>query len=290
MCKECGCSDSSRIEEVTHAHEHAHGHSHHHHHHDGENAHDHVREHQADLAGHRHGHAHVGPRTVVIERSLLEMNDHLAMHNRQRFRDNGVFVINLMSSPGAGKTRLLERTLNDLAGSLQMAVITGDLQTDNDARRLAGRGAPVLPITTGTMCHLEADLISRVCEDLDLKSIDVLFIENVGNLVCPASFDLGEDARVVLMSVTEGEDKPLKYPPMFKSADVVLLTKIDLAAAAGFDRATALANIKGVAPQAELIELSARSGDGLNRWYRFLLEAVGRRAQARPLAMAAATT
>lgn len=289
MCKDCGCSDSSRIEEVARAHENAHGHSHQHHHHDGEHTHDHVREHQVDIVSHRHGHAHDGPRTVVIERSLLEMNDHLAMHNRERFRDNGVFVINLMSSPGAGKTRLLERTLNDLAGSLQMAVITGDLQTDNDARRLAGRGAPVVPVTTGTMCHLEADLISRVCEDLDLKSIDVLFIENVGNLVCPASFDLGEDARVVLMSVTEGEDKPLKYPPMFKLADVVLLTKIDLAEAAGFDRVTALENIKGVAPQAELIELSARSGDGLNRWYRFLLEAVGRRGQARPLAMPAAT-
>ena len=286
MCRECGCSDSSRIEEVARAHEHAHGHSHHHHHHDGEHTHDHVREHQADVVSHRHGHAHDGPRTVVVERSLVEMNDHLAMHNRERFRDNGVFVINLMSSPGAGKTRLLERTLNDLAGSLQMAVITGDLQTDNDARRLAGRGAPVVPVTTGTMCHLEADLISRVCEDLDLKSIDVLFIENVGNLVCPASFDLGEDARVVLMSVTEGEDKPLKYPPMFKLADVVLLTKIDLAEAAGFDRVPALENIKGVAPQAELIELSARSGDGLNRWYRFLLEVVGRRAQARPMATA----
>jgi hydrogenase nickel incorporation protein HypB len=217
------------------------------------------------------------------------MNDHLAMHNRERFRDNGVFVINLMSSPGAGKTRLLERTLNDLAGSLQMAVITGDLQTDNDARRLAGRGAPVLQVTTGTMCHLEADLISRACEDLDLKSIDVLFIENVGNLVCPASFDLGEDARVVLMSVTEGEDKPLKYPPMFKSTDVVLLTKTDLSKPAGFDRETALKNIKSVAPQAELIELSARSGNGLNRWYKFLLEAVGHRAQARPTAMTAAT-
>jgi hydrogenase nickel incorporation protein HypB len=217
------------------------------------------------------------------------MNDHLATHNRERFCDNGVFVINLMSSPGAGKTRLLERTLNDLAGSLQMAVITGDLQTDNDARRLAGRGAPVLQVTTGTMCHLEADLISRACEDLDLKSIDVLFIENVGNLVCPASFDLGEDARVVLMSVTEGEDKPLKYPPMFKSTDVVLLTKTDLSKPAGFDRETALKNIKSVAPQAELIELSARSGNGLNRWYKFLLEAVGHRAQARPTAMTAAT-
>jgi hydrogenase nickel incorporation protein HypB len=210
------------------------------------------------------------------------------MHNREQFHENGVFVINLMSSPGAGKTRLLERTLNDLAGTLQMAVITGDLQTDNDARRLAGRGAPVVPVTTGTMCHLEADLVSRVCEDLDLKSIDVLFIENVGNLVCPASFDLGEDARVVLMSVTEGEDKPLKYPPMFKSADVVLFTKTDLTEPAGFDRETALENIQCVAPQAELFELSARSGDGLNRWYKFLLETVTRHSTQPQLGVTAA--
>ena len=266
MCRDCGCSDTSRIEELTHAHEHAHDHSHAHDHHD----HRHYAE--ADNLSHN-------PRqTLTIGRSLVEMNDHLAMHNRERFQRDGVFVINLMSSPGAGKTRLLERTLSDLAGVLQMAVITGDLQTDNDARRLAGRGAPVIPVTTGTMCHLEADLVSNACAKLDLKSTDALFIENVGNLVCPASFDLGEEARVVLMSVTEGEDKPLKYPPMFKLADVVLLTKIDLAEPSGFDRETALANIAGVAPQAKLIELSARSGEGLNQWYKFLLEAVSHHA------------
>jgi hydrogenase nickel incorporation protein HypB len=210
------------------------------------------------------------------------MNDHLAMHNRERFRREGVIAVNLMSSPGAGKTRLLERTLDDLAGSLQLAVITGDLQTDNDARRLVGRGAPVVPVTTGTMCHLEADAVSRACVSLDLTSIDILFIENVGNLVCPASFDLGEEARVVLMSVTEGEDKPLKYPPIFKIADAVLLTKIDLAALTEFDREKALANITGVAPQAELIELSGRTGEGLNRWYEFLRGIVARRDIATP--------
>jgi hydrogenase nickel incorporation protein HypB len=289
MCRDCGCSDSDRIEEVRHSHEHAHGHSKHHHHYDGEHTHGHVHEHDTHAAIYRDKHVHSGPRTLTIERSLVELNDHLAMHNREQFHENGVFVINLMSSPGAGKTRLLERTLDDLAGTLQMAVITGDLQTDNDARRLAGRGAPVVPVTTGTMCHLEADLVSRVCEALDLKSIDILFIENVGNLVCPASFDLGEDARVVLMSVTEGEDKPLKYPPMFKSADVVLLTKTDLTEPTGFDRETALENIKGVAPQAELFELSARSGDGLNRWYKFLLEAVTRHSEKRQVATTAST-
>jgi hydrogenase nickel incorporation protein HypB len=208
---------------------------------------------------------------------LLELNDHTAAHNREHFRDAGTLVVNLMSSPGSGKTRLLERTLDDLAGSLEMAVITGDLQTENDARRLEGRGAPVIPITTGTMCHLDASSVHHVCHRFDLNSIDVLFIENVGNLVCPASFDLGEDFRVVLMSVTEGEDKPLKYPPMFKLADVVLVTKTDLTAPAGFDREAALQNIANVAPQARVIELSAKTGVGLNAWYKVMLTAVEQR-------------
>jgi hydrogenase nickel incorporation protein HypB len=264
MCKDCGCSDPNRVAEISHAHEHAHQHHH------GEDEHHHHHEH------HSHADEATGQRTLKIERSLVEMNDHLAMHNRERFEDEGVFVVNLMSSPGAGKTRLLERTLDDLGNVLGMAVITGDLQTENDARRLEGRGAPVVPVTTGTMCHLEADSVSRACERLDLAPLDVLFIENVGNLVCPASFDLGENCRVVLMSVTEGEDKPLKYPPMFKLADVVLLTKTDLARPAGFDRGAALKNIQSVAPQAKLIELSARSGEGLNDWYTFLMDSAPR--------------
>jgi hydrogenase nickel incorporation protein HypB len=192
------------------------------------------------------------------------------MHNREKFRSAGVTVLNVMSSPGAGKTRLLERTLDDLNGEFRMAVITGDLQTENDARRLEGRGAPIIPVTTGTMCHLEADMISRSCKSFDLGEIDLLVIENVGNLVCPASFDLGEEARVVLMSSTEGEDKPLKYPPMFKLADIVLLTKLDIAEAAGFDRDSAIANIRKVAPQAEIIGLSAQTGEGIEDWYAFL--------------------
>jgi hydrogenase nickel incorporation protein HypB len=203
-------------------------------------------------------------------RLSCQPNDHLAMHNRERFAREKVAVLNLMSSPGAGKTRLLELTLGDLAGSLRMAVIVGELATENDARRLRGSGAAVVPITTGTMCHLEANMIDRACNQLDLASLDVLFIENVGNLVCPASFDLGEGLRVVLMSVTEGEDKPLKYPPMFKLADVVLVTKTDLVSAAGVDLATAIHNIHQVAPQARVIELSARTGDGLDDWYSYL--------------------
>jgi len=221
---------------------------------------------------HHHDHEHHGGRAINVERSLVELNDHLAMHNRERFVEEGVTVLNMMSSPGAGKTRLLERTLDDLGSTLQMAVITGDLETENDAVRLRGRGATVIPVTTGTMCHLDAHLVCHACEKLDLGRLNVLFIENVGNLVCPASFDLGEQLRVVLMSVTEGEDKPLKYPPMFKLADVVLLTKSDLTGPAGFNHAAAVENIHRVAPQAELIEVSARTGSGLERWYGYLIE------------------
>ena len=270
MCKDCGCSQPSEPNDALHTHDHAHDHghahshehSHHHHDHgDGSAAHDHP------------PHATKG-RKLSVERSLLEANDHQAWHNREHFRTSGVFALNLMSSPGAGKTRLLERTLDDLGSKLKMAVVVGDLQTDNDARRLQDRGAPVIPITTGTMCHLEAGMVHKACHQLDLHSLDVLFIENVGNLVCPASFDLGEASRVVLMSVTEGEDKPFKYPPMFKLADAVLLTKTDMAEAADFNVELAAGNIRNVAPQAELFQLSARTRDGLEAWYEFILRGV----------------
>jgi len=264
MCKDCGCGVANDAQQ------HAHSHEHHHHHHDAHDDHGHDHTHS-----HEHSHdtasAATGSRTITVEQSLLALNDHLAWHNRQLFRQCGTFVANLMSSPGAGKTRLLERTLDDLAAQLQMAVIVGDLETDNDAKRLNGRGAPIVPVTTGTMCHLEADLIGRACADLNLNSIDALFVENVGNLVCPASFDLGEAARVVLMSVPEGEDKPLKYPPMFKTADVVLITKLDMVDAADFDLPKALSNVSSVAPQAQVIRLSAKTGEGLEEWYEFLL-------------------
>ena len=268
MCKDCGCSDPTRLAEAAHEHHHAHEHAHRHHDHH-----------------HHHHHHHEGEpdsQTIDVKRSLLELNDHLALHNRERFAEAGVLVLNLMSSPGAGKTRLLELTLGDLADRLRMAVIVGDLETDNDARRLRVSGAPVVSVNTGTMCHLEADMIGRAAAQLDLAELDVLFIENVGNLVCPASFDLGESLRVVLMSVAEGEDKPLKYPPMFKTADLVLLTKMDLVNATWFDLQAARENLRHVAPQAELIELSARKGSGLEDWYSFLLERAPRHAEAKP--------
>ena len=211
-----------------------------------------------------------GPHRVEIHQALLAKNDRQADVNRSAFLTSGVVVVNLLSSPGSGKTRLLERTLADLRGQLRMGVIVGDLQTDNDARRLRGYGAPVLQITTGTLCHLEADMVHSACRQMELGKLDVLFIENVGNLVCPASFDLGEAARVVLLSTTEGEDKPLKYPVAFKWAHVVVLTKMDLAEVAGFDRQAALDHIRGVAPQARLIETSARDGRGLSSWFNYL--------------------
>jgi hydrogenase nickel incorporation protein HypB len=176
----------------------------------------------------------------------------------------------MVSSPGAGKTALLERTLTELQPSRRVAALVGDLATENDARRLARSGAPVRQITTGTLCHLEAAMVETALADWDLAALDLLFIENVGNLVCPASYDLGEDLRLVLMSVTEGEDKPLKYPTIFNSADVALMTKLDLAAAAEFDWATAEANIQAVRPGMPMLRVSARTGAGIAGWIDYL--------------------
>ena len=209
-------------------------------------------------------------RSLEVGISLLEANDLLAERNRADFRRRGLAALNLVSSPGAGKTTLLERTLDEFGRETKCAVIVGDLETDCDARRLRRPHAPVLQITTGSACHLEAAMVARGAADMDLNGVRLLFIENVGNLVCPASFDLGESARVVLLSVAEGEDKPLKYPPIFKSAQVVLLTKIDVAEILGFNRAAAVENIRRIAPQAKLIQLSSRTGEGLAEWYGFL--------------------
>jgi len=208
--------------------------------------------------------------TLDLRLPLLEKNDRLAARNRERFRQGGLLALNLVSSPGAGKTSLLGRTLDEIGREIKCAVLVGDLATDNDARRLAREHAAVAQITTGTACHLDADMVARGLDGLDLTGARILFIENVGNLVCPAAFDLGEELRVALLSATEGEDKPLKYPPIFKSAHVVLLTKIDVAEAVGFDRAAALENIRQIAPQAQRIELSARTGEGMEQWYSLL--------------------
>lgn len=209
-------------------------------------------------------------KSIPIDEPVHALNDRIAANNRLRFKQHRLLVLNVLSSPGSGKTALLERTLTDLKDTLRMGVVVGDLQTDNDARRLASKGAPVVQITTEDVCHLEADMVARAISSLPLDALDVLFIENVGNLVCPATYDLGEDLRVVLVSVTEGEDKPLKYPVIFKNAHAVLVTKMDLAEAVGFDRDTAITNIRRIAPQAVLLEVSARTGLGMEGWYALL--------------------
>lgn len=222
---------------------------------------------------HEHEHDHAHPHQILnLNTSVLSGNDRIAEQNRGAFKALKLLALNVVSSPGAGKTTLLQKTLENLKGRLRCAVIVGDLATDNDAARLRTTGAPVVQIATGTLCHLEAGMVAEAMKQLDLSALDLLIIENVGNLVCPASFDLGESLRVVLHSVTEGEDKPLKYPPMFQSADVVVVTKTDMAAAAGFDREVALKNIRQAAPRAKIYELSSRSGDGVRAWCDWLVE------------------
>ena len=245
MCDTCGCGDPhSHSHEPGSAPSRAHGHA------------------------HDHAHGHPPPvRTIEVQLPALALNQRHADQNRGWFRAKGLKVFNLLSSPGSGKTALLERTLRDIP---RAAAIVGDLQTENDAVRLRASGAQAVQITTGATCHLDAHMVAHALDKLDVADVRLLFIENVGNLVCPASYDLGEDRRVVLLSVTEGEDKPLKYPVIFRNADLVLVTKCDLAAAVGFDRAQALANIRQTAPKAEILEVSAKSGAGLDAWYAWL--------------------
>ena len=213
--------------------------------------------------------AQAQPRIVTVRQGLLKRNDELAAENRQRFQRAGVRVINLASSPGAGKTALLERTLKDLQGT-KMAVAVGDLATENDALRLRSTGVQAVQIVTGTICHLDAQMVQNVLPQFELETLDVLFLENVGNLVCPSSYDLGEEARVILLSVTEGEDKPLKYPTIFNTADVVVITKIDIAEAVGFNRELALENVQKARPGVKTIEVSSKTGEGLGTWYDFV--------------------
>ena len=273
MCQECGCSKPGpyqvgdrKIDShthtlpdgtiISHSHDDHHSHSH-------RRAHDH----------HDHSHSHAHPHQVLnLNTGILDANSRAAEQNRGAFKALNLLALNVVSSPGAGKTALLTKTISELKGRLRCGVIVGDLATDNDAARLRTTGAPVVPIATGTLCHLEAGMVAEAMKQMDLRALDLLIIENVGNLVCPASFDLGEAVRVVLHSVTEGEDKPLKYPPMFHSADVVVVTKIDMTAAAGFDRELALKNIRQAAPRAKVFEVSARTGDGLKDWCDCLME------------------
>jgi hydrogenase nickel incorporation protein HypB len=210
-------------------------------------------------------------RVLEVRKNVLNKNDDLARELRKTFESAGVLVLNLVSSPGTGKTMLLEKTLGALGQrGFRVAALVGDLETDNDAKRLAQSGAPARQINTAGRCHLEANMVRAHLEGWSLDALDFLFIENVGNLVCPASYDLGEAARVALLSVTEGEDKPLKYPTMFNSADAAVVTKMDLAEACEFDRAAALRNLREIRPSIEIIELSAKREIGMDKWFDFL--------------------
>jgi hydrogenase nickel incorporation protein HypB len=210
------------------------------------------------------------PRIVEVRERVLKQNDLQARDLRERFKKAGVRVISVVSSPGAGKTTLLEQTLHLLQNRRRVAALVGDLATDNDAARLRRSGAPVKQITTGTVCHLDASMISSAVAEWSLNDIEILFIENVGNLVCPSSYDLGEALRVVLLSATEGEDKPLKYPTIFNTADVAVITKMDLARVAEFDRNAAHQNIQAVRPGMRVLELSSKSGAGMDKWMLFI--------------------
>lgn len=210
------------------------------------------------------------PRLVEVRKNVLKQNDVIARGLRKGFHRERVFVVSLVSSPGSGKTAFLEKTLTALRERYRVAALVGDLATENDAARLARSQAPVKQITTGTLCHLEAAMVQTALEGWDTGKLDFLFIENVGNLVCPSSYDLGENLRLVLMSVTEGEDKPLKYPTIFNSADVAVITKMDLAAAVEFNEPAALANIQAVRPGIKVFEVSAKSGQGMEDFFSYL--------------------
>jgi len=255
MCQECGCGDGGgdvKIGGKAHEHEYHHGN-------------------EPGQSHYELGHSH-GIKTLNLNRSLMEKNALLAERNRGYFRAKKLLVLNVVSSPGSGKTTFIRETAAKLAGKLRVGVIVGDLATDNDAARLRTAGIPVVQITTGTVCHLDAEMVSKAAAQLDLDQLDILVIENVGNLVCPADYDLGEELRVVLLSVTEGEDKPLKYPPMFHSASVAIITKNDMAAAAGFDRDLAIIHLQRMSHHAKIFELSAKTGDGMKAWLDFLME------------------
>ncbi len=210
------------------------------------------------------------PRLVEVRKNILKQNDVIARALRERFREAGVFVVSLVSSPGSGKTAFLEKILTLLKAEHNVAALVGDLATENDAQRLSRSGAPVKQITTGTLCHLEAAMVQNSLEDWDLPSLDFLFIENVGNLVCPSSYDLGENLRLVLSSVTEGEDKPLKYPTIYNSADIALITKMDLAEAVEFDEEAAIGNIHAVRPGMQVFKVSSKNSLGMQDFVTYL--------------------
>jgi len=247
MCKDCGCSITDTH---THTHEHNGKDYHHHHHHSNPTLED--------------------KKTVEVITKILDANDRQAESNRAHFDQYGILAVNLMSSPGAGKTTLLEKTIEMLNDELKIGVIEGDLETNRDAKRIKQKGVPAYQITTGQACHLDAFMVHEGIHHMPLKELDVVFVENVGNLVCPASYDIGTHINVVLLSVPEGDDKPAKYPVMFKSADLLLITKIDLLPYFDFNIEKAVEETRKLNPKVDVITLSTKTGEGIYKWINFL--------------------
>lgn len=260
MCGVCGCGEGhSHSHDHDHDHEHTHGH--HHHGHDHHHGHEAAHSHAPDLSP---------KRMVQIEQDILAKNNRYAAENRHYFSEHGMLVLNLVSSPGSGKTTLLTETIARLKDELDIAVIEGDQQTANDAERIRATGVPALQINTGKGCHLDAHRVGHALETLQPKDRSLLFIENVGNLVCPSAFDLGEAHKVVILSVTEGEDKPIKYPDMFHAADLMILNKTDLLPYLDFDSEQCIQYAKQVNPRIKILSLSAKTGEGMDSWLRWL--------------------
>lgn len=280
MCVTCGCSDTEKItvtdaqtgdqKLMSHEEAHAHGHQHDHAH---DHAHDHHHEHHHSHAETAAVRAKVHSRTIELEQEILGKNQLLAERNRGWLAGRGILALNLVSSPGSGKTTLLEKTINDLKDEFEIGVVEGDQETIHDAERIRATGCRAVQINTGTGCHLEAEMLARGLESLNPASGSLLFIENVGNLVCPALFDLGERAKVAILSVTEGEDKPLKYPHMFRASEIMILNKIDLLPYLKFDTEKCIAYAREVNPKIEVFKVSAASGEGMTDWYDWLKNA-----------------
>jgi len=290
MCGTCGCGEDNSVsirkpgEESLHEHSHTHEHEHdghmhdhshsHYHNHDGDHEHTHK---HSDHAHHHHDHDHKHSHgtEIQLEIDILQKNNMLAERNRGYFDAKNIFALNLVSSPGSGKTSILERTIKEMGGDLDFYIIEGDQQTMNDANRIEAAGAPVVQVNTGNGCHLDSDMVNKAVKKLEAKDNSILMIENVGNLVCPSMFDLGESKRVVIISVTEGEDKPIKYPTMFQSSDLCLINKTDLAPYVDFDIEKAKQYALQVNHHLEFIEVSAKSGEGFDNWYEWLKKESG---------------
>ena len=280
MCDTCGCGESGNEvtfrkpgEDNLENNEHTHVHNHEHNHDGHTHTHDHTHSH-GDENDHNHGHSHSHSREIEVEMDILGKNNLLAERNRGYFEAKNILALNLVSSPGSGKTSLLERTIKDLGKEIKFYVIEGDQQTMNDANRIDKAGAPVVQVNTGNGCHLDSDMINKAVKELNIEDNSVLVIENVGNLVCPSLFDLGEAARIVIISTTEGDDKPIKYPTMFQSSDICIINKTDLLPYVDFDMEKTKQYAMQVNHHLKFFELSVKTGDGMNAWYKWLKEQI----------------